>query len=498
MSIKSKARNALPYSVAISVVNILVALFGIVLLVRHLEAKEYGIYALLNALPALFNMLLALGYDQYLARYVPSMTSGDTVRNTVWNIIFRRSVLVISFSILMTVGFSGYAQYFGLDGYFQHLSTYLVIVVFYIAHDLLKKSLLARFSQKTVLFNNIIHELGRITVIVYGVSIDAQLLFFIQGLVVVQTLSFSVLGIVFLRQYGVPPIMKILRPIKETKEEKDYRWGSYIDKLGGSFLGTDIDRYVLAYFSTNIQVAVYAIATRILSKVMDIYPNRMFLYLIQPVVYSRYDENKDDSQLNEAFRFLCSANNIIGFLLVAVFAPLGEELLLLVFDQEYVLQAYWPLLIFLGFLMLENMPLTIVAKAIQKPKILIISKAAFIFNIAVGIPLAYYYGAAGMAVATATSGTIRNGIIYILVNRHITLRMPWLAILKSILNAALTILAIVLLSQVIVGLVLFKAVFGVLIYLLLLKYNSVFTPSEAKLLISLTPPKFKKIAAALV
>ena len=181
MSIKSKARSALPYSVAISVVNILVALFGIVLLVRHLEAKEYGIYALLSALPTLFNMLLALGYDQYLARYIPSMTDQGTVRNTVWNIIFRRSALIVLFSIVMVAGFSGYAHYFELDGYFQHLSTYLIIVVFYTAHDLLKKSLLARFSQKIVLFNNIIHELGRITVIVYGVFINADLLFFIQG-----------------------------------------------------------------------------------------------------------------------------------------------------------------------------------------------------------------------------------------------------------------------------------------------------------------------------
>ena len=136
----------------------------------------------------------------------------------------------------------------------------------------------------------------------------------------------------------------------KPKKKKSIGGVVTLDKLGSSFLGTDIDRYVLAYFSTSVQVAVYAIATRILSKLLNIYPNRMFLHLIQPVVYSRYDENRDASQLNQAFKFLYSANNIIGFLLVAVFAPLGEELLLLVFNQEYVLQAYWPLLIFFGLL----------------------------------------------------------------------------------------------------------------------------------------------------
>ena len=87
-----------------------------------------------------------------------------------------------------------------------------------------------------------------------------------------------------------------------------------------------------------------------------------------------------------------------------------------------------------------------------------------------------------MAVATATSGAIRNVIIYILINRHITLSVPWLATVKSILNAALTILALVLLNQIVVGLVLFKAIVGVIVYLLLMKYNTVFTSSEIELL----------------
>ena len=52
--------------------------------------------------------------------------------------------------------------------------------------------------------------------------------FSFKGLVVVQILSFVVLSFVFIWQYGIPPIMKVLKPLDETKEEKEYRWGSYV------------------------------------------------------------------------------------------------------------------------------------------------------------------------------------------------------------------------------------------------------------------------------
>lgn len=498
MNIKSKAKKAIPYSVGISLVNVLVALFGMVLLVRYLNAYEYGVYAILNALPIMVNRFFALGYDQYLTRYVPGMQNAQKISYTVWYIISRRMLLICLISLLMVLSFGWYAGQFGLQGYYKHFFLYQGIIILFTANDLLRKALLARFSQKIILLNSIICESLRVGVIVYGVQQQLELLFFIKGFLLVEGLGFLMIAFHFNRRYRLQHWILLFKAKKENSEEKNYRWGTYIDKLGASFLSTDIDRYILAYFSTNVQVAIYAIATKILTKILNFYPNRMFQHVIQPALYSKYDSKQLHSDLNKMFRFVYSANNLVGFFFLAVFVPFGADLLLLVFHQEYIVDAYWPLTFFLIFLIFNNVPLNFIAQAIKKPKILIISKLAFIFNLAVGIPAAYYYGALGMAIATASSGALRNAIIFLLINKHVKLHLPWKATLKSIINCLIAIILMLLIQDMMSGMILLKLCLGIIIYGALIKINSVFDEHESELFISFVPRKLKKVASVFV
>jgi len=498
MNIKSKAKKAIPYSIGISMINVLVALFGMVLLVRYLEAFEYGVYALLSAMPIMMNRFFALGYDQYLTRYLPGIDNDQDVSYTVWHIISRRVLLTSCISLLLMLSFDWYSANFGLSDYYQHFFYYQGIVVLFTANDLLRKALLARFSQKVILLNNIITESLRVVIIMYGVHHRLDLLFFIKGLLTVELAGFIMIAIHFNRLYEMRYWFSLLQLRKENREEKSYRWGSYIDKLGGSFLSTDIDRYILAFISTNTQVAIYAISTKILTKILNFYPGRMFQHVIAPALYTTYDRNQLTSDLNRMFKFVYSANNIIGILFLAVFIPLGKDLLILVFHQDYIADAYWPLTFFLIFLVFNNIPLNFVAQAIKRPRILVISKLTFIFNLAVGIPAAFYFGALGMAIATASSGAIRNMIIFLLINKHTKLVLPWVATLKSIFNGIVTILLLVLLDNSIEGLLLLKVLAGIMIYGALSKANTVFDQEEHALFISLVPHKLQKFASALV
>jgi O-antigen/teichoic acid export membrane protein len=498
MNIKSKAKKAIPYSIGISVINVLVALFGMVLLVRYLEAFEYGVYAILSAMPMMMNKFFALGYDQYLTRYVPGMHHHQDVSYTVWHIISRRVLLTALISLLLVLSFDVYSENFGLSDYYLHFIYYQGIVILFTANDLLRKALLARFSQKIILLNNIITETLRVSIIIYGVHHQLPLIFFIKGLLGVELLGFLMFAIHFNHLYKLQYWASLLRPRKENKDEKSYRWGVYVDKLGGSFLSTDIDRYILAYLSTNMQVAIYAVSTKILTKMLNFYPGRMFQHVIAPALYSTYDRRQLTSDLNRMFKFVYSANNIIGILFLAIFVPLGMDLLQLVFQQDYIADAYWPITFFLIFLIFNNVPLNFVAQAIKKPRILVISKLAFIFNLAIGIPAAYYFGALGMAIATASSGALRNVIIFLLINKHIRLALPWKATLRSAFNGMLTILLLLLLHHSMDGFLLMKVIAGVMIYGLLSKANTVFDQNEHALFVSLVPAKLQRFASALI
>jgi O-antigen/teichoic acid export membrane protein len=494
MSIKTKAKKALPYSVGISVLKMLVALFGMVLLIRYLSAEDYGIYALLAGLPLLLNIFLALGYDQYLLRYLPKLDNQEEISEMVWNILFWRILTVALASVLLSLAFPLFAESFGLDGYHVHFVVFQLAVLSHIGFLLLEKAFHARFEQKVILWCRAAYELGRFAVIIIGVQLEKDLLFFVIGLSLSELMVFVLMCLVFLKIYGFTSLRKVLRVRQENEEEKSYRWGSYIEKFGASFLGTDIDRYILAYFSTNIQVAVYAVATKTLSKLMIFYPNRMFKFVSEAALFSKYDQHQDDRDLNRMFGFIYNANNVVAFLFLAIFIPLGSFLLEFVFENDYIRQAYWPLIIFLCFLIFYNIPLTLIARAIKRPRILVYAKISFVINIAAGIPLAQAYGATGMALATAGSVVLQNIIVYILINQTHKLSLPWLSSLKCLLMLGLTV-GVLYFTRSQVDSLFINLGIGLLTYLVAFKLIRIFDQYEANLFLSLLPKPLVKPAA---
>lgn len=494
MSIKSKTKKALPYSIGISVLKMLVALFGMVLLIRYLDADQYGVYALLAGLPMLLNIFLSLGYDQYLVRYLPKLEGRSEIGALVWNIVFWRLLTVIGASVVLSLAFPLFADKFGLEGYYQHFLIYQLAIFAHIGYLLFEKVFNTRFKQNVIMICRAFYEVARFGVILIGIELEKDLLFFVIGLALSELLNFLLLAAVFLKQYGLVTLVKIVKPRKEEKEEKDYRLGSYVEKFGASFLGTDIDRYILAYFSTNVQVAVYAVATKTLTKLLTFYPNRMFKFVSEAALFSKYDKKESDESLNKVFSFLYNANNVVAFLFLAIFIPLGKDLLDFVFENDYVKQAYWPLVIFLCFLIFYSVPLTLIARAIKRPKILVYSKLSFIVNIAVGIPLSQSYGATGMALATAGSVVLQNVIVYILINQTNKLEIPWISTLKCMMISAATV-AILEVSYGYVDSLFVNIVIGLLSYLILFKIIKILNDYEIDLFLSLLPKKLVRVAA---
>ncbi len=498
MEVKAQAKRAIPYSIGISVFNIVVALFGMVFLVRYLEAVEYGVLAILTGLPVIFNLLISFGYDQYILRYIPNISESKLVGDIIWRIVFKRMALAIIFSLLLIATFDIYSERFELTEYYPHLVIFQIVVVFRIGNNLLNISFGVRFLQKQVLLLGVIYQALRISAIIYGVIEKKDLQFFILAFTVAEIIRILLSSILFSKHFGQPRLRKLIQSRDESKEEKSYRNISYLNSLGTSFLGTDIDRYVLGYFSTNVQVAIYAIATKILTHLLYLYPSKMFKSVIEPAFYSKYDNSTNESDLNNMFQFLFNANTMIGFMFISIFYPLGDKLLMLVFEQKYIEQVFWPLLIFLIFIVFYAIPLGLVANAIKKPKILLYSKISVVVNIALGIPSAYYFGAIGMAAATAFSVTLKNAIIYLLSSKYVTIRLPWMSTWKALINALITLGVLYLLDEYLSLPVIISLVIGIIIYIVLLKVNPILTPDQKNLLLTLVPNKFGALAKALI
>ena len=90
MNLKQKTRSALKYALGSAALNFTISLFGMVLLVRYLELSDYGVYAIIAALPAMIHLFSSLGYHHWITRFVPMMDNVQEVAHRVLSILIRR------------------------------------------------------------------------------------------------------------------------------------------------------------------------------------------------------------------------------------------------------------------------------------------------------------------------------------------------------------------------------------------------------------------------
>jgi len=496
--IKKKAAKAMPHAVGITISQIVLAMLWMVLGVRHLDGDSYSAFALIIGIPVMLNAYLSFGYDASILRFVPAMEEGEGIGNYIWGIAARRISQATLACILMVATFQFWAPRFSLEGYFWHLVLAQAFIIADVGYFYLAPTLHARFLQRYVLILSLVMNGLRLAGAAIGVFLDLDVFYFIGVFSATSVLNFFGALVVFSRFYGWPRFKRFRQKVEETGEERSYRWISYVNNIGMSFLDTNIDRYVLAAFANPIEVAIYVVATRVMAVVDRVYPQQMFKSVVAPAFYSKYDETESDTDLDRMFRFLFNANSAFGFMVLAVFLPIGRDLLRLVFKQDYAVDSYWVLVLFLVFVVVYTMPLALVVKAIKQPKILLWSKVTIVLNLALGIPLAKWYGAFGMAIATVIANVLKNVIIYLMLLPYTKVRIPWFRTAIAIFDATLT-SGVVYLVMWLTGLhAILGGVLGLVVFVVLNKLIPVLEPEERKLALSLVPKRFRKVAARLI
>jgi O-antigen/teichoic acid export membrane protein len=433
-SLRHKVRRSLPWSVAAGALQIALSLLSMVLLVRYLEPQEYGVWSILAALSTVVNLFASFGFGEFVIRFVPGIEQASDVARTIWSVVARRMALATLASVVLVATFGFYAARFELTAYGLHFAIYQLVVIFGLGSLYLQYAMNARFMQRELVLRAIPTQMTLIGLTLFGIWRRETLLYFVIVTSAVTVASFALNAYIVGRRYR-PSWAALFGPVPQTPAQVRYRRLSYLDEFGVNFLSTDIARYLVSYFSNNVEVAIYSVATTIVARLQLFLPGWMLKSLTDAAFYSRYEQTGDPADLARMFRLLYGVNTVASFAFVAAFFPFGRELLELVFREAYG-AAYAPVLILLLFLVLHFMPVGLVAKALQRPEILIYSKVAVLLNIGLGIPLTIRYGATGMVLATALSVALKNAIMLVLVRRDMKLPLPWRATLRSALAAS--------------------------------------------------------------
>ena len=489
-SLKQDARSAVPYAVLSGGLQILLSLVGMLLLVRYLPPETYGKWVLMLGFAVPVILIASMGYRTSLLRFLPTLDEKAERAAFLWSVLFRRGGMALLVCIVLGLTFPTYSGWIGISGQWSVFLFLLPGFVFMETCHYLVIGLNSSFRQREVFLGSFLFQSVTVASVVVGIQLELELLYFAavysaSGLV---HLAFNFLA----ASYHIgPPRLEYLRSRHvEAAEERRYRRASFVDDLGNGLLSSDVNRFILAGFSSSAQVAIFAVASNMVSRLSSLLPLFLFRPLITVVFFRRYEESESRAELNRMFSFVFTLNRLLTNAALIVFLPLGYQLLVWAFRADYG-NAYVPILVLLfskGFLF---MPVGVVAQVVRKPEWLVYSKFAVLVNFGLGIPMSMKYGATGMAVVAALSELVKGLIVFVLLKKNFQLRYPWASSFRFLLAGAAVAAVIAWLNTFVPLLV--AAAMGAVGWLVAIRFCGVLTKDERGLLAGITPDRFQPL-----
>lgn len=488
-STKEKARTALPFVVASGLLRVVMGLVGLLLLVRYLPQAQYGVWVLLTGLAIPLGLFTSLGFQQSLIRFMPSLPDGPPRAERLWAVIGTRLIIALGTSLALVAGFPWIAPRFGLEGQFAPFVAVQPGVLFLSVNSYVTVGLNVAFRQRETFIAALAQQILFLATVTAGIVTEQPLLYFATTYSATASVYLGVSLTYCVRVYGRPRLGGLLRRLGESVDEVRYRRTAYVNEVAGSFLTPDVSRYLLAAFSTTVEVATFAVATSIVTRLRSFQPLEIFRSLATVAIFERFEQTGRLEDLNKAFRFLYTTNHLVTVFYAALFVPLGAQALAWVFREEYV-SSFLPTLFFFLSLALFGMPVGLLAHTLRRPQYLIYAKASVLVNVGLGIPLSIRFGASGMAFAAMLSVFAGNAITYGLLRLEFDLRFPWSALARFLVAG--TIAAGVSWLVLDVAPLPVAALSGTLVYALAARFLGVLTRWERDLLVSLAPERARR------
>jgi O-antigen/teichoic acid export membrane protein len=460
------------------------------LLIRELTLEDYGIYNLLAATASYLTVLSSFGLKQAFQRYLPEFYQKKEYAQFSWSVrfglVFRALAAILSVSLIMLF-FDKIGPFFQIGGYQNYFLIFSVGFLFALQGRFLEHILEAMFLHKYAVYAHITHVLIRLLLL---------FIVFYLGYGLLQVLIADVIAYLFL--WGMSSLayrLKGIRSMRGAQKSQEfskptllkrlfrYSGFSMFNDVGKHFIDVSTDFFVISHFLGPSALAYYAFAARIGTMISRWVPSRLMRRVVAPTFFARYARSGDKKELDKMFGYLSKLNAFVMFPIFTLVAVFGVEIIQYVFDPQYE-TAYPVMMILLVFFMMLAFPMALPLQAIEKPEFVLIAKISSVYNLVMDIVLIQIWGIVGVAVATASAMVFKKLLEYILSRKHAGITIPWVGLIKIIMNCLVT-AALGIWAKEFVSDVVSLAIFGILLlgtYLGVSYVNKVFLPEERNLI----------------
>ncbi len=252
-------------------------------------------------------------------------------------------------------------------------------------------------------------------------------------------------------------------------------------------LYTDIDTWIISHYQQASVAGVYRIATQIVTALIALVPMHLLLKVIVPVYVKEYTEKRDKAQLAQVFRFYNKVVTVFLFPLLVGALILAEPLIVHIYDPKWI-DAVSPFRIYFAAMVATHFlnTMSFLPLILERPEITLWSRLFLVYNIVMDfvlIPLDGPFGGAnGAAIATGSALIFGYILSFAMLRRHIRVRIPWGANLRTVIYGGLMALVLWPLSGFIGGIptLLLIIAAGAAVYGLLAWRFHVFDAEEAE------------------
>ncbi|HEY3248793.1 MAG TPA: polysaccharide biosynthesis C-terminal domain-containing protein, partial [bacterium] len=386
--------------------------------------------------------MTSLGWPESIARYVPRLDARqerEQLAGFLLRALASRFVLTAAVAVALVAGFGVIAPIFKLQGSERAFTLFAAAVIFTTQNFLLTAAIESLLLQRTLFVIGALTSLYQaafiVTLYVRGGSLVALMWMELSGDALMFLLGVSVV----FRAVGGGSWWHALRhqrPFADRTAVR-YRRYSFLNDISQELLSPRSDYLMLSYLTSAVQVAIYAVPTRIIKFVEMLVPVALLKGPLESAFYRAYERDRTPARLNEMFQTLAKINlTVLGFIL-AVSLVYATTAFVRAFGVQYQ-DAGRIFSVFIIVMALYYYPIGFVLKALERMDLILWSKLSVLLYFALAVFLVRALGALGMALTTATALLVKNLVVYWMTRRIGRIRMPWGAIGRIAANVAVT------------------------------------------------------------
>lgn len=493
---KAAVRASLVHFLFGKALNALVSVTTLVVLARWLSTDDYGGYIALFALQATLLALSTLGVETAAERFLPEFrtrySDDDLLGFIVTALLLRGGTLLLV--VLAGIALAGpLSGLIGLPQLAPALRLWLLAIggfgVFSFCCVLLESMLLQKLAQGCMSFY-LVAKLVLFCVLHYVWGLDLQRL--IASEIAAGGIAATVGLVLLTRQFHRGGLSRGWALVLENRPRLQRFAGfNYAAQLVFQFFNNDVMKLLVTRLLGLASAASYGFAANLADMAQRYLPATLLQRLIKPVFISRYVRSGDFDELNQMGRIILKLNLLILVPMIALASVYGGQLLGLLSKGRYA-DGHWLLVGALGLLVLSSHQsiLSFLAGTLERNAMQFYAGLLSAIGFPCALLLIPVWGPIGAIAAAAISALIYNAFATLYLRRAgFAYRPDWRALL--VFGVAGLLLAL--------GLRLVEVQFThpaaraaaslplLLLYLLVLRVSSAFSPAERSTLNSLLP-----------